>query len=316
MAKIVKREHRDSDELNKSKVVKKTNSVNDVKIVKKKSEVKEDKEITPVKKVDEVKEVKSVKEVVETKEVKPVKEIHEVKENKEVKTQEEVKITKEDENVKKTTKRKKGGFKKFLSFLFVVILIAGCGFAVWKFAFNKEEKVKQEIKEIDNLKDYGYSLTDNDSEYFKTEFEELKKLINGKEMDEETYVTQVAKMFVIDLYSLNTKVNKYDIGGLEYYHVNKKDMYELKVMDTLYSIVLDNTFGDREQELPEVSGVEVSSVKESTYKLGDKKVDSYEVRLAITYVKDMGYDKDVTVTLVQENDSNRWSVVESNVNKK
>lgn len=218
--------------------------------------------------------------------------------------------------VKTEQQKKKSKIKTVLIVLAVILVIVGGGFAVYKLVFDKEEKVKQEIKEIDNLKDYGYTLTDNDSKYFKSEFEELKKIINGKEIDEETYVTQVAKMYAIDLYSLNTKVNKYDIGGLEYYHVNKKDMYELKVMDTLYSIVLDNTFGDRKQELPEVSGVEVLNVKESTYKLGDKKVDSYEVQLTLTYVKDMGYDKNVTVTLVKENDSNRWSVVESIVTKK
>ncbi len=218
--------------------------------------------------------------------------------------------------VKTEQQKKKSKIKTVLIVLAVILVIVGGGFAVYKLVFDKEEKVKQEIKEIDNLKDYGYTLTDNDSKYFKSEFEELKKIINGKEIDEETYVTQVAKMYAIDLYSLNTKVNKYDIGGLEYYHVNKKDMYELKVMDTLYSIVLDNTFGDRKQELPEVSGVEVLNVKESTYKLGDKKVDSYEVQLTLTYVKDMGYDKNITVTLVKENDSNRWSVVESIVTKK
>lgn len=218
--------------------------------------------------------------------------------------------------VKTEQQKKKSKIKTVLIVLAVILVIVGGGFAVYKLVFDKEEKVKQEIKEIDNLKDYGYTLTDNDSKYFKSEFEELKKIINGKEIDEETYVTQVAKMYAIDLYSLNTKVNKYDIGGLEYYHVNKKDMYELKVMDTLYSIVLDNTFGDRKQELPEISGVEVLNVKESTYKLGDKKVDSYEVQLTLTYVKDMGYDKNVTVTLVKENDSNRWSVVESIVTKK
>ena len=218
--------------------------------------------------------------------------------------------------VKTEQQKKKSKIKTVLIVLAVILVIVGGGFAVYKLVFDKEEKVKQEIKEIDNLKDYGYTLTDNDSKYFKSEFEELKKIINGKEIDEETYVTQVAKMYAIDLYSLNNNVNKYDIGGLEYYHVNKKDMYELKVMDTLYSIVLDNTFGDRKQELPEISGVEVLNVKESTYKLGDKKVDSYEVQLTLTYVKDMGYDKNVTVTLVKENDSNRWSVVESIVTKK
>ena len=47
------------------------------------------------------------------------------------------------------------------------------------------------------------------------------------------------------------------------------------------------------------------------FTLNDKKVDSYEFVLKISYVKDLGYDKKVSVVVVQENDSNRWSVVES-----
>lgn len=207
-------------------------------------------------------------------------------------------------------KKKKNKLKIVLITLLVILLIAGGAFALWKFVFDKDEKVVQEIKEIDNVKDYGYTLMDKDSKYFKDEFSALKKIINGEEIDTKEYATQIAKMFTIDLYTMSTKVNKYDIGGVEYYHVNKKSMFEQKVMDTLYATILDNTFGDRKQELPEVIEVAVVSCKEGTFTLGETNVDSYVVELDITYVKDLGYDKKVSVVVVQENDSKRWSVVE------
>lgn len=213
--------------------------------------------------------------------------------------------------VKTEKEKKKSKVKVLLISLVVVFLLVGSGFALWKFVFNADDKVKQEMKEIDKLENYGYVLMDTDTKYFKSEFANLKEIVKSDNVDSKSYSTQVAKMFVIDLYTINTKVNKYDIGGAEYYHVDKKNMFEQKVMDTLYSSLLDNTFGDRKQELPEVSGVEVVSTKEGTFTLNDKKVDSYEVVLTISYVKDLGYDKKVSVVVVQENDTNRWSVVES-----
>jgi hypothetical protein len=213
--------------------------------------------------------------------------------------------------IKTEKEKKKSKVKVLLSSLVVVLLLVGGGFALWKFVFNADDKVKQEMKEIDKLENYGYVLMDTDTKFFKSEFANLKEIVKSDNVDSKSYSTQVAKMFVIDLYTINTKVNKYDIGGTEYYHVDKKEMFEQKVMDTLYSSLLDNTFGDRKQELPEVSGVEVVSTKEGTFTLNDKKVDSYEVVLTISYVKDLGYDKKVSVVVVQENDTNRWSVVES-----
>ena len=207
--------------------------------------------------------------------------------------------------------KKKSKLKSFLITILVIGLLVGGGFTLWKLVFDKEEKKTiTEVKELDNLKDYGYVLTDRDGEYFKKEFETLKGIVNKDEVNVEEYTSQVAKMFVIDLYTLNNKVNKYDIGGNEYFHVNKKTMFEQKVMDTLYSSLLDNTYGDRKQVLPEVSNVEVLSNTEGTYKLGDKEVKAYVITMNINYVTDMGYDKEATVIVCQEGETVRWSVVD------
>ena len=212
--------------------------------------------------------------------------------------------------IKTEQQKQKSKIKKVLTVLLVVILIAGGIVVVWNFVFKKDNKEAQSVKELAKLEEYGYTLTDLDSKYFKSEFEALEIILEAESVDEKEYVTQVAKMFVIDLYSLNTKVNKYDIGGGEYYHSTKRAMYEQKVMDTLYSTLLDNTFGDRKQELPEVKSVEVKNVEEDTYEIDKAKHDSYVVELEIAYVKSMGYDEKVTVTLIKEDNSNRWSVVD------
>lgn len=208
-------------------------------------------------------------------------------------------------------KKKKSKIKSFLITILIIGLLIGSGFILWKFVFDKDEKKPvTEVKELDNLKDYGYVLTDRDGDYFKKEFEILKNVVNDDEIKIDEYASQVAKMFVIDLYTLNNKVNKYDIGGNEYFYESKKAMFEQKVIDTLYSSLLDNTYGDRKQELPEVSNVEVLTNVESTYKLGDKEVKAYVITMNISYVSDMGYDKEATVIVCQEGETVRWSVVD------
>ncbi len=216
-----------------------------------------------------------------------------------------------DKKVQNEHKSKKGKIVKniFLT-IFIILAIAGVGFLIFKLV-TKEEKPKAavEIKELDNLEEYKYALTDKDSEYFKAEYDILKGILTADTVDEEKYVTQVARMFVIDLYTLSTKVNKYNIGGLEYYHSSKRDMFEQKAMDTLYSTLLDDTYGDRKQVLPEVSNIETVSVEKSSYLLGDKEVDSYLVKLNIGYVSNLGYDDEASIMVVKEDDK-KWSVVD------
>lgn len=210
----------------------------------------------------------------------------------------------------KTEQQKAKTKKRILIVSLILVLLAIIGIVVGILMLDKEKpKAVVEVKELDNLGDYGYKLTDKDSKYFKSEFEELKKIVNSESVDEEKYVTQVARMFVIDLYTMSTKVNKYDVGGLEYYHSTKASMYEQKVMDTMYSTLLDDTYGDRKQVLPEVNNVETVSVEKTKYKMDEKEVDGYLVKLKMSYVSDMKYDNVASVVVCKE-DGIRWSVVD------
>lgn len=210
----------------------------------------------------------------------------------------------------KTEQEKKKSKRKILIISLILLLLAIVGVVVGILLLDKEEpKNIVEIKELDNLSDYNYKLTDKDSGYFKSEFEVLKEIVNDSSVDEEKYATQVARMFVIDLYTLSTKVNKYDIGGIEYYHDTKKSMFEQKVMDTLYSTMLDDTYGDRNQVLPEIKEVETVSVEKTKYLMGEEEVDGYLVKLKMSYVSDMGYDNKASVVVCKESGV-RWSVVD------
>lgn len=208
------------------------------------------------------------------------------------------------EKVKKKNKKK----KIIIAILFIIV-VGVLSFFLYK-RFNTDSNVPKTVaKVLSSVDEYNYTLTDQDSSYYKSEFEELKKILNEGTVDEKAYATQVAKMFTIDLYSMKTKINKYDIGGYEFYYNDKAEMYGQKVMDTIYSQLEDNTYGDRKQDLPLVKEVTIVSNEESDYTIGDGAVLAYQVKVKITYEKDMGYDTEATLMVCKENGI-RWSVVD------
>lgn len=82
----------------------------------------------------------------------------------------------------------------------------------------------------------------------------------------------------------------------------------MNVEDTLYKRVEDNTFGKRKQKLPVVKSVNVSDVENNTFKINDKEMESFVVKLTWDYEENLGYDTSANITLVE--DSNKLYVVE------
>ena len=199
-------------------------------------------------------------------------------------------------------KQKRKDWLKGILLIVVLFIIAGGCLYIYGYLQRPKDEIVNTTKEVDKIDSYGYTLNDNVTQYYKDEFNKLKDLTS-----EEDIATQVAKLFVIDLYSINYKINKYEITSTQYFYSDKQDMHRQKVLDNFYNFVEDNSYDDRKQELPEVKNVEIVKVVNSTKKLGEQEVDSYVVSLTIEYVKDLGYDKQAQVTLVK--DKNNISVV-------
>ncbi len=233
---------------------------------------------------------------------------------------------------------KKSKKKVVFIVLFFLVLIGVLVFFGYKYLFTGDKK-KINAKVVDSIDKYGYTVSDMDSAYYKEEFAKLKDILNKKDYDSKEYATEVARLFVIDLYTMSTKINKYDVGGREYFYNTRADMHNLKVMDTIYSTLKDDTYGDRKQELPEIIKVNTERVEESDYKfIEDVIIDPetgnntcrenyeiskndnrkcvrqedlvYVVELTMEYKKDLDYDTEASVVVAKEEDSERWSVVE------
>ncbi len=117
-------------------------------------------------------------------------------------------------------------------------------------------------------------------------------------------------MYIVDLYSINSKLNKYDIST-ELIWPTIAENYRTQVMDTLYLYVEDNSRKQRDQNLPEVKSIEVDSIKETKYIYNngtdkdtkdDVTYEAYEIELNWTYRIKYGYDTQATIIVIKDND--------------
>ena len=213
-------------------------------------------------------------------------------------------------------KNKKVKIKKDNIFIviLVVIFVGLCitlGILV-KNTFKKEQPEVVETQVVDKLDEYGYYLTDHNTEYYKEKYNELKDLLSSDKVDEEKYAKLISELFVIDFYDLNSKLSKKDVGGVQFI---AKDYQEVFVKtasndpEGMYYYVKSDLYGNRKQELPEIDKVEVLSVTKEPFKF-DKLNDSnaYKVVITIDYKKDLEYPK--TVTLVIAHTGKKLEIVE------
>lgn len=197
-------------------------------------------------------------------------------------------------------------YKKILKLIILIIIIIAI-LILSKIFFGKE-KVKNNVKVIDSIVDFSYTLDERDTKLMKDTYEELKKVLKEKDINYEEYAKVLSKLFVIDLFTMENKINKYDIACLEYVYPDNLNNFKLNVEDTLYKLLEDNTYGKRKQNLPIVSKVVVTNIEKSSYTINEENVDSYVVNLNWEYVTDLGYDKSATLTLVKK--ENKLYVVE------
>jgi len=175
-----------------------------------------------------------------------------------------------------------------LSIIIILIVIVVVLIAIKIVGSNKNKT--EEVKVVDSISQYGYTLDERDTALMKEVYNELKSILNSEEIDNEAYAKTLAKLFIIDLYTMDNKINKYDVGSAEYVYPDNLENYKLNVEDTLYKSLIDNSNGKRKQELPIVSKVDIINIEESTYKVSDSELSSYVIDASWEYEHDLGYD--------------------------
>ena len=191
---------------------------------------------------------------------------------------------------------------KFIKRLFILAIILGCCFVGYQFFIkNKNSVVKVSV--VHHIDKYGYDLYSNSTELFKNNFYELEKVLKNESIDENEYASLVAKLFIIDFYTLDNKTSNLDIGGIQFVHSKIIDNFKLKAKDTMYKYVKSNIYGDRKQDLPVVDNIEVDNISVKTLKKNDFTDDkAFYVEVSWSYKKDLGFDTQKNIVLIHEGD--------------
>ena len=212
----------------------------------------------------------------------------------------------------KKNKAKKGKKIKRILLFIIVLLVAGA--LVYLALNNKSNNVKEVKKKkvVDKIDNFDYSVSESDTKLFKDEFKKLKKELSKKEVDNKKYSEEVAKLFIIDFYTLDNKMTKNDIGGVQFVYSKYKSTFIDKARDEFYRYVKNNLNNDRTQKLPIVSEITVNSCEQVSASSELSGADfagieeAYKVNLSWDYKEDLGYQKSATVVVVK--DESKFSV--------
>ena len=190
---------------------------------------------------------------------------------------------------------KRNKFKVVMTIIFIILFtLLAFGFKDIIAVLKNDGASKVEI--LDTIKKYEYTLDENDSAYFKKELEK-------KNVNEEEYAKLVSKLFIIDFFSLNSVINKNDVGGKQFVYKDYQESFIKFAKDGIYKYVENNIYGDRKQDLPSVKLVTIDEIKQEEVKFENDVIDAkaYVVELTINYDKDLEYQDKATLVLIHNN---------------
>lgn len=200
-------------------------------------------------------------------------------------------------------KKRKINHKKTIKILILfvsVIVVIALVFLFINKVFNKNTSTNK-VSVIDTVG--TYTLDDNETAYYKNLFNQLKEELKKTSVNEENYAKLITQLFITDFFTLDNKISKNDIGGLQFVYNNYRSDFEKNAKDTIYHSIKNNLYGDRNQELPVVHSVEVTRITKNNYSYLDQKdSNAYYIDVQITYEKDLSYQKTASLILVHNND--------------
>ena len=199
--------------------------------------------------------------------------------------------------MKKKRKLSKKKITRFIILMIVIVaLCVGVFFAVKTFLGGKKET---EVKVVDNIEKYGYTLDENETKYYKSLFEDLKKTLNADEVDEEKYASLITQLFLTDFFNLENKISKNDVGGIQFVYTDFQGDFQKYAKDHVYQYLENDTYDDRKQELPKVSAVDIVNVEQSSFEYLDQvDEEAYVIEAKISYEEDMENQTTATLTLI------------------
>ena len=205
----------------------------------------------------------------------------------------------------KVKKKSKINIKKLIILILFILVIGLLVFGVLK-SFKKDKPKEEKV--VDKIKNIGYVVNDNDTKYFKDTFKELKELLTGKEIDEQKQAELIAKLFIIDFYSLGNKTSKNDVGGVQFVYTDVKSDFIDASRDTIYKLVKNN-IDKKENDLPLVKEVTINSIEKinlkdafdnASGKLDLEGKEGYKVSVAWTYNKDTKLQDSATLVIMPD----------------
>ena len=194
-------------------------------------------------------------------------------------------------------KQKKRKIKKSFKILLFVVIILVLVFVGYKLTNKKTEDKK--VKVEDSLEEYGYVLNENETQYYKDLFKELKKVLNSDNVDEEKYAILVGQLFLADFYNLDNKITKNDIGGVQFVYTPYQSDFSKFAVESIYHYIENSLYEKRDQELPIVTSVDITNIKQTSFDYQEKTdEEAWTFNYKINYEKDLGYQTEGTMTLV------------------
>lgn len=193
---------------------------------------------------------------------------------------------------------KKQDVRNIILFVLVGLVIFGIvGYKAYNDFFNSDSPSKKLV----SLDLYGYTLSKNDTGLYKDNFKALEKTLSETPINYDDYAKLLSKLFIIDVFNLNNKISSTDIGGLEFLYKPLKENFKENMGNTLYKHVQVNLDGKRTQNLPEVTSVEVTDLFPTKYTYNKKEYEAYIATVKWEYKQDLGYEKNMKLTLIKDN---------------
>ena len=190
--------------------------------------------------------------------------------------------------------------KKILIIILILLIIL-LGYLIYTKVIKKDNV--KESKVIAEIDDFGYELRDNKDERYKKMFKELQDILKEKEVDYDKYASKISEMFIYDFYSLDNKLAKNDIGGVDFIYPDALSNFLTNAESTYYKYVESNIYGNRNQSLPLVDEITVGDINKTEFAVGDTNVDdAMEINVTWTYTSDSfsDYQKSATLTLIKD----------------